>query len=339
MVDAKKEIKLLPICSDWRIDETGGRQFGICMVEVPPPQDYLSFKRGFPLTNPGHVRCAIFSLRLALEICLGGEQIPGPATFNSQTGKDEPGAPINVRVLRDFFSIIITRSQIVFDTFCGERAEKNMKWASDPHAKPPNMFGYSKSFFCSVFEMIETIVANKLGDISCTPMEKNEEGKSILMSHKVNLDIDPEMDSPATEDQQLKEMRVDAMRHRQYLRNELMETGARSTRVGRQLTKKERRAIVKKDDVKLAKDGAGTKSTAVGAGPAGPAGTKSGPISGPTGKPVAGPAGTSAVATGKPVTAGTSTSAGHVSSAPRDADSNVQDAKHGAVGGEQPVAN
>jgi len=366
--------KLLPIISDWRIDETGGRQFGICMVEVPPPQDYLTFKRGFPLTNPGHVRCAIFSLRLALEICLGNEQVPGST---NAAVKNLSGEPVYVRVLRDFFSIIVTRSQIVHDFFCGPRADKNRDWSRDTSKKPISMFGYGKSFISTIFEMIDHIKEKEYGDVTCTPPEEIDESKSILLKHKVNLDVDPEADYEKTDDQKETEKRIDDMRQRQYLRNELMEMiGARSSRMKRKITKKEKRAIVKKDDIKKEKDvkdgvnpetgvtASKTDGVVSKTGVASDAGVASIP-----GEPLA-TATKAAAASRKPSirsaawgrdfardtiprddsaktdiidstsdAANGAPAAGHVDPAPGDADSHVQISEHGAAGREQPVEN
>lgn len=324
---------LLTIVTDWRIDESGGRQYGICMVEVPPPQDYLSFKRGFPLTNPGHVRCAIFSLRLGLEVCLGTERVADKGY---------------ARVLREFFAVLITRSQIVYDLFRGTRAEKIRRWSDDTSVKPVSMHGYNKVFMRQMFTLLDELRDNSYGDVVCVPPEEGEEDSSILLKHKVNLDIDPEKDYAKTEDRGATEKRIDDMRQRQYLRSELMEIGGcRSSRARRRMTKKEKQAIVKKDDARVVKqdDGAG-EPTPAGAGasknPAaagtGSTRTAQATITSATGAAAAGAGSVGADAQrATPAVVSAAPADGPERAASGDADSHVQVAEHGAVGGEQPV--
>lgn len=315
----------LPIVTDWRIDETGGRQFGVCSVEVPPPQDYLTFKRGFPLTNPGHVRCALFSFRLGLEIVLGDEQVPTQVSGDA-VAASQPSTPLRVRVLRDFFCIVVTRSQMVYDFFCGDGAAKNRRWALEPSKKPANVFGYSKRFIADVFEMLDLVRGTGAGEVSCAPPDKDEEKKSVLLSHRVNLDVDPERDCEKTDDHAATERRVDELRQRQYLRNELMElNGARSTRARRRLTKRERRAAAKKDDAEATK---GDKKHV--ADVTDPAPAASGP------RAPAPACSSSACACGGGTGSATE-AAGCNGAAVGDAGGHVQGPEHGAAGGEQPA--
>ena len=315
----------LPIVTDWRIDETSGRLFGVCSVEVPPPQDYLTFKRGFPLTNPGHVRCAIFSFRLGLEIVLGDEQVP---VQTSDITAAAPPVPLRMRVLKDFFCIVVTRSKLVYDFFCGDGAAKNRRWALEPSKKPATVFGYSKRFIADVFEMLDLVRGTGAGEVSCTPPEKGEEKKSVLLSHRVNLDVDPERDYEKTDDHAATEKRVDEMRQRQYLRNELMElNGARSSRARRRPTRRELRATLKKDDADATKGD--TKDVADGTNPtSGAAGALGNSDSSAPGASAT--AAAAAACTSNP-------SAGCDGAAVGDACGHVQGAEHGTAGREQPA--
>lgn len=57
------------IITDWHIDYTDRLRIGICEVTVsPPPYNEMSLKKGFPLPNPTHRRCALFAFVLGLEI-------------------------------------------------------------------------------------------------------------------------------------------------------------------------------------------------------------------------------------------------------------------------------
>ena len=63
-----EDTELVIINTDWKIETVGVKSFGMCFVRVSPPYNYMDFKRGFPLPNPTHQRCAIFSLILGLEM-------------------------------------------------------------------------------------------------------------------------------------------------------------------------------------------------------------------------------------------------------------------------------
>lgn len=241
--------EMLTMITDWRIDRTAGKQFGICMVDVPPPREYLSFKRGFPLTNPGHARCAVFSLRLGLEICLDTREVPAAASGAGASASADKAKMTRERVLKEYFTVVVTRSQVVYDIFCGCRAEKTRKWAQEPSKQPRTMFDYNKTFFCKVFEMIDELREGKFGDVVFVP-PTGEEESNVLLRHEVDLDVDPERDYGKTDSHVGAAQRIDDMKQRQYLRNELSEaTGARSSRARRKLTKSEKRVLLSEKPV------------------------------------------------------------------------------------------
>lgn len=59
--------ELVIITADWKLEQAGGRTYGMAYVEISPPYQDGSIKRGFSLHSPTHQRCALFSLVLALE--------------------------------------------------------------------------------------------------------------------------------------------------------------------------------------------------------------------------------------------------------------------------------
>lgn len=325
--------EMLTMITDWRIDRTAGKQFGICMVDVPPPLEYLSFKRGFPLTNPGHARCAAFSLRLGLEICLDTHEVPAAA--DAATGTSAAAAAsagevkvkmVRERVLKDRFAVIVTRSQVIYDIFCGCRADKTRKWAQEPSMQPRTMFDYNKTFFCKVFEMIDEMRGGKFGEIAFVPPTDEDEG-NVLLRHEVDLDVDPERDYGKTDSHVGAEQRMDDMKQRQYLRNELSEaTGARSSRARRRPTKSERRVSLgapKKDEPAHEK----TPDNGTGGTPAPAA---AGPDSSTS-------PGTRARACASKRSRCQRRRLGTKRAEAGDAGGHVQDPEHGAGGGEQPA--
>jgi hypothetical protein len=58
----------LIVITDWKIEETNGRIFGICMISFPPELKHLDATLGFKLPNPSSFRCALQSIIYAFEI-------------------------------------------------------------------------------------------------------------------------------------------------------------------------------------------------------------------------------------------------------------------------------
>ena len=100
--------QIITVVTDWRLSFVGGRCFGVCFVNVPPPHAELSFRRGFPLTDPGHVRCAVFGLTLGLEIVL---------------------SEIVDRGVKAHIALV-TRSKAVYELFQGKDAKRTRNWAT-----------------------------------------------------------------------------------------------------------------------------------------------------------------------------------------------------------------
>lgn len=58
------------IISNWFLSsDARGSVVGVCEVSFPEPYNSLDFRKGFPLPNPTHVRCAAYSLWLAIDAC------------------------------------------------------------------------------------------------------------------------------------------------------------------------------------------------------------------------------------------------------------------------------
>lgn len=54
--------------ANWKMEMLRNTWFGMCSVEFSEPFVHLNTTRGFPLSNPTHLRCAIFSSIMAIEL-------------------------------------------------------------------------------------------------------------------------------------------------------------------------------------------------------------------------------------------------------------------------------
>jgi hypothetical protein len=267
LVENKPKTQIVSAVSDWRIDRTAGRQYGVCWVEFSDPLKELSFKRGFPLTNPTHARCAAFSLLMTLEIVLSQPQC-------------EP-----------FFVVIVIRSSDLYEMLLGARSAKFRNWvASDGRTKPDSVNGFKKGFWLGILSKIDWIIENKRGDLSYQHME---DGDNAFGKHFVDLDVDiiakiqeeedrraeakrKKTKTPAKEEeekqdeqqkanqatQQPKELDPETKarafaaetQKRNVIRQELKEAyGARGTRRARKLSRKERGQMLEKDEERWSK--------------------------------------------------------------------------------------
>lgn len=339
----------LTVLADWRIDQTGGRSYGICSVQVPKPFESASFKRGFPLTNPSHIRCATFSLLMSLEIVVSTRELRAceftvskARAVHEEAEKRAKANPSDSNVaiaeatenalaqeedcVGKYFTVIMTRNKHLYEAVCGSDTDRVRRWAISDSCKPLDVFGYKRAFWLNMLSQYDWMVANGLGDLAYAPSDKDLESGNVLASHSVNLDLDPEKDySRAMKNAppELGEALMADMRRRNFLRQELVEaTGARSSRGRRQLTKKEKAALLEKDK-KLRE-----KLIAASAATANKKNKEDGSAVNPNAAAAA-TAGTADIAI-----ANTTTARGQQAA---DASGHVQDAEHGTSPGEQPA--
>ncbi len=218
---------VLTLDTNWRLDVLGGRTYGVCWVEVAEPLECLSVRRGFPLTNPSHFRCSLFSLVMGLELA---HSIPDMTSLLESAG------------VTDWFCNVMVRNRGVYDLFCGPTSEKMRRWAASDGGTAVKC-GYRRDYAIKVLSMIDALRESGRGDV--TFVSTNSEA-NILLKHSVNLDVDPKRDLPkgkgsTHENEDTIRSRLDALRAKDAVRKELMESGgARSTRAKRRMTKKER---------------------------------------------------------------------------------------------------
>lgn len=212
------------IVTNWRLDIVLGRTYGICSIDAPKEFVECSFKRGFPFTNPTHARCALFSLVMGMEQVLCSNRLC--------CGK--------------FIVAVVTKSKSVRDLVIGDRASSVRVWANNSWKKPLRIAGYSKQFMRDVYTKLDTLRANKIGDVVYIEDNSNE-NVNMLTEHKVHLDIDPETDyGKDTGDKD--EIKTSDAKHRNVLRQELMETsGARGSRMTRRLTHQQKLKIAQQE--------------------------------------------------------------------------------------------
>ena len=227
---------IVTLLANWRLDVVGGRTYGVCSVDVSEPLTQLSFKKGFPLVSPTSQRCAIYSVRLALEIALHDNEVRADETM---------------------FYTIVVRSENVYNMLFkdGPESDKARTWVADidnggrKNRSVLRMCGYNKSFIMGILAMTDYLREQKLGDVVFAPLEETGD---ILTKKIVNLDVDPEKDLNGEKDEDQSEetikMRMDNIKRKDALRKELLEasvTGSiRGSRKGRNLTKKERKNIL-----------------------------------------------------------------------------------------------
>jgi hypothetical protein len=253
------EDELITVVADWRLDIAGGRTYGICQVDVSPPYEALSMKRGFPLTNPSHARCAAFSLLMGMEIVLSTPKIMRNAAVAADSSLPPPPP--------GYMIALVTRSKAVYDAMIGDDTDRVRRWVAGDARKPLDVFGYRKPFWLNLLSKYDYLSADTTdaahtaggrgtrsrAKLIYKPITKEEEEGNMLASHSVNLDIDPQKDynpelskKDAAKDDT--EALLASMRARSVLRDELFEaTGARSSRRGRKQTKREKMAVLEKD--------------------------------------------------------------------------------------------
>lgn len=241
----KMDSRKIPVIltTDWRLDVVQGRTFGVCFVEAPPEHKECSFKRGFPLPNPTHSRCAVFAVMLGLE------QLLCSPTLNSG----------------GFVTAVVTKSEVAGDVLVGKRSDATRKWASDPRSKPLKVAGYGKQFLRDVFATIDDVKRLGIGEVVYVPEEKDERGRSLMDSHTTHLDIDPDTDYEWA-DKSFDEQRMIDIRQRHLLCDELLRSAAMGSRRTPVMSKKQREKIAREEGHKKKKEAPDPQKVSNGGG-------------------------------------------------------------------------
>lgn len=216
--------KPVTFITNWRIGISQGRAYGVCSVEAPEEFKDHSFRRGFPLTDPTHVRCAIFAIVLGMEQAICSE-----------------------RLRRDgCFAVIVTKSKQAADmVLAPTRSAFLRKWASEPRQKPLKVAGFSKKFVSDMYEMLDAMRSKGIGDVAYVQDEK-EKG-SLMEEHLVHLDIDPEKDYCGDTIGDPDETRASDTKQRNLLRQELAGLCVRGSKGAMKPTKSQRKQIAKNE--------------------------------------------------------------------------------------------
>lgn len=229
---AEQKISIV-LVTDWRLAVSHGKTYGMCYVKAPDDFKELTFKRGFPLTDPTHLRCALFAL------VLGMEQVACSRELNS--GK--------------MLTMIVTKSKSVLDMCVGARSVSMRRWATDGRAKPLKVAGYSKKFMADVFDTIDGLHSRGIADIVYVGDEKSPphspslsraEQRNILTKHTVHLDIDADVDYGSDCDID-DDVRACDIKQRHHLMQELVAHVPRGSRSMPKLSASRRRNIARSE--------------------------------------------------------------------------------------------
>jgi hypothetical protein len=226
---AEQKISIV-LVTDWRLAVSHGKTYGMCYVKAPDDFKELTFKRGFPLTDPTHLRCALFAL------VLGMEQVACSRELNS--GK--------------MLTMIVTKSKSVLDMCVGARSVSMRRWATDGRVKPLKVAGYSKKFMIDVFDTIDGLHSRGIADIVYVGDEKSPpslsraEQRNILTKHTVHLDIDADVDYGSDCDID-DDVRACDIKQRHHLMQELVAHVPRGSRSMPKLSASRRRNIARSE--------------------------------------------------------------------------------------------
>jgi hypothetical protein len=148
-----------------------------------------------------------------------------------------------------FHTVIVTKSKAAAAIMIGDRSELLRMWAEDSRKRPLKISGFSKKFMQDMFGMLDMLRSNRIADVVLIEdSEEDKKNKNLLTEHTVHLDIDPEEDYSKNKGEgDQEDMMASDAKHRNLLRQELLELGVRSTRTGHKLTKKQRQEVAKKE--------------------------------------------------------------------------------------------
>ena len=214
--------EVLTLIADWCIDIVRGKKYGVCRVQAPPEWPELSYRRGFPLTRPTHVRCALFAVNMAVEL-----------VCNCKRLEDRKA---------DTVVAIVTHNRVVGDIVkkhdAGEVGHKNNGRA---------VLGFNECFMQSFDRNL--LSARGVIDLEVVyiPEDFTSGKKDLLMEKAVHLDIDPETDYPESSKQlgdNAEDIATGDAKLRDLKRLQLLQmTGARGTLPTKKLSKKQRARI------------------------------------------------------------------------------------------------
>ena len=193
-----KATELVVVTTDWKLEDAGGKTYGMCFVRVAPPYDHMNFKRGFSLPCPTHQRCALFSLILGMESI---DSIP------VTTEKPE--------------FIIATKHAWVCDTLVRHKVDE---WENKGHW-PKHVAGV-KGLLLRARDVMADLPGRST--LVFIPRDEDDAKRVNLISEKEDTDVDAIAKKGGGQQEIEKALRD--MRMRGVMINELMASGARSSR-------------------------------------------------------------------------------------------------------------
>ncbi|MDR3541541.1 MAG: hypothetical protein P4L69_11355 [Desulfosporosinus sp.] len=210
--------ELVIVTTDWELQDAGAKTYGMCFIRVSPPYDHMNFKRGFSLSNPTHQRCALFSLIMGLELL---ESIPVTTKHPEY--------------------VVSTKHAWIYDVLNKHLVDK---WENSGHwpknvAAVKGLLLRARDVLADLFPLATTLVYIKRDD--------DEKSTVNLISEKEDTDVDA-ITSKGGGKAEIEKALLD-MRMRNVKIQELMESGARGSRMHHKIV--EKRKETKK---KIAKD-------------------------------------------------------------------------------------
>jgi hypothetical protein len=198
--DSSKELVVV-IC-DWQLASISCHTIGMCNVDVSPPFQAYSVKKGFPLTNATNLRVSLFSVMIGLEIA------------NEIIDRDEEG--------RLFVSVVV-KDKKVLDIL---RDEKLRNWAMYPGEESRKVVGYRKSFIIRLYSYVDRLECEHRGYVTLS--EEKSENKNL------NFDIDTnevlEKCKVSMDDEEETNKRLQAVKNKDQIHKEFIESGVFITR-------------------------------------------------------------------------------------------------------------
>jgi hypothetical protein len=197
--DAKcQATELIVVTTDWKLEDAGGKTYGMCFVRVSPPYDHLNFKRGFSLPCPTHQRCALFALVLGMEMV---DSIP------AVTERPE--------------FVIATKNSWICDTLVRHKVDE---WDGNSHW--PKHTASVKGLLLRARDVMAELPGRST--LVYIPREDDDENHVDLISKEEDTDVDAITKKGGGQQEIEKALRD--MRMRGVMINELMASGARSSR-------------------------------------------------------------------------------------------------------------
>lgn len=191
------------VCTDWKLEDADGRLFGMCYVRHSPEFAHLDFKRGFPLVNPTHARCAMFALLLGFE---SSENIP-----------------------KDRVVVLSTKHKGVYETIIPgglmDRWSRTGRW-------PPNS---NKNLCIRVREYIDAMPDSW----TFVYIDRDADDKATV-SLKVD-DDEVSLEKMSGKGKEAMEKHMQDVRMRNVMVDELLESGARGSRVPKKKVSKKKK--------------------------------------------------------------------------------------------------